>query len=130
MTDRERFVAAIEKDPYDLHTRKVYADWLDEFGTDADADEAVVQREWTAEKQDAIVYLTEFAAQVEQESYNPFSYRDLITAMEDGGIHFKHISTPDCCYRVDRDRLWECYELATGRNLGDDKPWLSFSCSC
>ena len=31
MTDREAFLAAIEKDPYDLHTRKVYADWLDEL---------------------------------------------------------------------------------------------------
>ena len=130
MTDREAFLAAIEKDPYDLHTRKVYADWLDEFGADADADEAVVQRKWTAEKQDAIVYLTEFAAEIEAESGEPFSYQKLLMCIEDGGINFYGFDTPDCCRRVDRDKLWECYELATGRNLGDDKPWLSFSCSC
>src|SRR4051812_8468961 len=61
---RQTFLDMIEKDPYDLGTRKIFADWLDEYGTDADAELAVEQRAWTREKQDSIVWMTEFAASI------------------------------------------------------------------
>src|SRR4051812_34909523 len=57
---RKAFLDKIKEDPYDLTTRKVFADFLDEYGSEADADLAAEQRAWTREKQDAIVWLTEF----------------------------------------------------------------------
>jgi uncharacterized protein (TIGR02996 family) len=58
--DKERaaFLKAIADDPYDEDTRKVFADWLEEFGFD---DEAVFQRAWTPEWQRAEDRLKEFA---------------------------------------------------------------------
>ena len=69
---RQQFLDAIKADPYDLKTRKIFADWLDEFGDEKDADLAAEQRAWTREKQDAIVWLTEYA------QYLDMSYEELI----------------------------------------------------
>lgn len=144
MTDRERFLKAIEADPYDLHTRKVYADWLDEFGSDTDADVAAEQRAWTREKQDAVVYLTDFATWLTQYAEENGQYREHnftfdsllagLTAVADGDSYpdelfcsgFDH---PDRC-REEEDQLWRAWELVTGRSLDGLNPHGTFHCSC
>lgn len=65
LSERENFLEAIDSDPYDLALRKVFADWLDEFGNDADHDLAVVQREWTEEKTRADLAIKKVAAEAE-----------------------------------------------------------------
>lgn len=62
--DRLRFEEAIAENPYDRATRLVYADWLEEHGHD---DEALVQREWTKEWQDAKGYLENLASKIKME---------------------------------------------------------------
>jgi uncharacterized protein (TIGR02996 family) len=64
LDEREAFLEAIESDPYDLSLRKVFADWLDEFGDDADHDKAVEQREWTTEKTVADLGIKKLAAEL------------------------------------------------------------------
>lgn len=140
MSDRERFLAAIEADPYDLAARKVFADWLDEFGSDADAEEAQVQRAWTREKQDAIVWLTGFAADMTDAMRGGWApggemtYSGLLGVLADfldGGDHFvfKGVDTPDRAFS-ENEELWRNYELATGRSLGGRTPERPFGCSC
>ncbi len=140
MSDRERFLAAIEADPYDLDARKVFADWLDEFGSDADAEEAQAQRAWTREKQDAIVWLGEFAADINRESRGgrgerwELDHRGLVAALgkylDTGETLFFHgFDTPDRAWG-ENEELWRNYELATGRSLGGRTPERPFSCSC
>jgi uncharacterized protein (TIGR02996 family) len=140
MSDRERFLAAIEADPYDLDARKVFADWLDEFGSDADAEEAQVQRAWTREKQDAIVWLTGFAADMTDAMRGGWApggemtYSGLLGVLADfldGGDHFvfEGVDTPHRTWS-ENEELWRNYELATGRSLGGRTPERPFSCSC
>ena len=52
------FVKALNKNPYDIATRGVFADWLEERGLD---DEASEQRSWTKKKHDAELWLKDFA---------------------------------------------------------------------
>jgi uncharacterized protein (TIGR02996 family) len=126
--DRTRFERAIADDPRDMAVRKIYADWLEEFGTDADADYAVVQRSWTVEKQDAIEGLTHYAEQCEM------SYERLIavaSAYLDAGEYVTlPFNTPDVVYD-DPAKFWEWFALATGRSVDDDEKGNTFiGCAC
>jgi uncharacterized protein (TIGR02996 family) len=144
--DKSAFEKAIAADPYDMSTRKVYADWLDEFGTDADADKAAEQRAWTKEKQDAIVWLTDFAKDLCDDDSHPrygddpeyntgytMTYERLIRAatgaLDNGEYCHLDFNTPDRCYD-EIDTFWAMYELATGRSVDDSKKTSFFSCSC
>ena len=134
---RQVFLDAIEADPYDLDTRKVFADWLDEFGDDSDADLAGVQRAWTREKQDAIVWLTEYAADVrwdwDEEPQRLMTYDELIEAAKahvskrkeyhPGYLHMERLYD-------DNDEFWPRIELATGEKVADEDKVAFFGCAC
>jgi uncharacterized protein (TIGR02996 family) len=124
---RKAFLDAIKADPYDLKTRKIFADWLDEFGDDRDADLAAEQRAWTKEKQDAIVWLTEFANDLEM------SYEDLMEAtdayLKKGHGYCLPFETPDRLYE-DNDKFWQSFELATGQSVVEEKKGMFFRCAC
>lgn len=140
MTNRQIFLDAIAADPYDLHTRKVYADWLDEYGDDRDAEEAVVQRAWTRDKQDAIVYLTAFAERLGHTDYDGYtfsiSYEELISAAHnkindkrDWYYYTLPYDTPEFVYE-ENDKFWKSFELATGVEVEENKKRNFFSCAC
>ncbi len=76
LSERENFLEAIDSDPYDLALRKVFADWLDEFGNDEDADLAVEQRAWTAEKTLADLTIKELAAKAD------LTYEEVVTLVK------------------------------------------------
>lgn len=59
VSERAAFVQAIEENPYDEVTRKVFADWLDDHDEPEEADR---QRTWTAKQYDeSKKWLEEFA---------------------------------------------------------------------
>ena len=120
-------MTAIEKDPYDLNTRKIFGDWLEEFGDDKDLDLAVEQRAWTKEKQDAIVWLTSYAKDMEM------SFGELINAakeyIDDGEVYCLGFDTPERVYD-DNDEFWKNFELATGKTISEEKKVLFFRCAC
>jgi uncharacterized protein (TIGR02996 family) len=124
---RKAFEDAIERDPYDMQTRKVYADWLDEFGSDPDADLAAEQRAWTVEKQRAIDWLTEYARDLEM------TCTELIEVAQEhartGYAHGLPFDTPDRVYE-DNDAFWEQFELATGQTVDPEKKQPFFRCAC
>jgi uncharacterized protein (TIGR02996 family) len=124
---RQAFLDAIQADPYDLRTRKVFADWLDEFGDDKDADLAAEQRAWTREKQDAICWLTDFAKDLEM------PYEELIQAanvhIKGGGVYCLSFDTPDRVY-TDNDEFWQRFELATGEKVAAEDKVAFFRCAC
>jgi uncharacterized protein (TIGR02996 family) len=124
---RKAFLDAIKADPYDLKTRKIFADWLDEFGDDRDGDLAVEQRTWTKEKQDAIVWLADYARHLDM------SYEELLQVANDyvnhGEGHCLPFDTPDCVY-TENDEFWQRLELATGKKVADKKKHPFFSCAC
>ena len=140
---RQAFLDAITADPYDLHTRKVFADWLDEFGDEKDADLAVVQRSWTKEKQDAIVWLTQYGSELgsewdedeDEDEYKPraMTYDELIEAanayITKGEDYCLPSTTPDRVYE-DNDEFWRRYELATGEKVAEEKKSTFFRCAC
>ncbi len=57
--ERQAFLDAITADRYDQATRLVYADWCNEYGLDAEAEE---QRRWTPEWQRAWDWFEKLAA--------------------------------------------------------------------
>jgi uncharacterized protein (TIGR02996 family) len=148
---RQQFLDAIEADPYDLATRKVFADWLDEYGDEKDADLAAVQRAWTKEKQDAIVWLTEFAAELNAEMKeivaeyaeefgeeisgdDQFTYQELIEAasayVKNGKEYYLPFDTPERVF-TDNDEFWRMFELATDQKVADEqKRDTFFRCAC
>jgi uncharacterized protein (TIGR02996 family) len=138
---RREFERAIEASPYDLETRKIFADWLDEFGSDSDADLAVEQREWTVEKQGAIEWITEFAEYLTKEAQEEWrspgfkiTYSELMeTASKhsesgewDDWITLPYI-TPDRVY-TDMKEFWKNYELATGKKAKNTSGFIGCSC--
>ncbi len=144
MNERQAFLDRIKEDPYDLITRKIYADWLDEFGSDSDADLATEQRAWTREKQDAIEWLTGFAADVHDTDFEDIddeigkagpgmSYDSLIEAahayLDHDEYHHLDYNTPGRVYK-DREEFWRKFRVATGRQVATDKQGMFFSCAC
>lgn len=143
MNQRDAFLEAIQDDPRDLATRRAFADWLDEHDEPELAD---FHRRWTVERYDAAWRsLREFAEFLNNEGAtvyegddrNPnLTAEELLEAMGkqvrsgDGGI-FLGFDTPDECW-TEQDRLWECYELITGRKVTDaiKEEGLAFRCAC
>lgn len=90
---RAAFETALQKDPYDHTTRLVYADWLEEFGTQpSDDDLATEHRKWTPEWQKAKEWLADFAQKISQPEYdwatdteiatNPVTLEELTEAVQ------------------------------------------------
>lgn len=111
---KEEFLKQIKENPRDLLLRKAFADWLDEFGDDSDADEAVVQREWTVEKQDAIELLEEVAAECEIDV--PTLIEAAKTYAETGERYCLNTDTPDSVYDKNVE-IWKAISLLTGRSF-------------
>jgi len=134
---RQEFLKAIEADPYDLQARKVFADWLDEYGDDQDADLAAVQRAWTKEKQDAIVWLTAYAEDLgcdwDEDLQQGMTYDELIEAatdhVKDGQGYCLPFDTPDRVYE-DNDEFWRNFELAIGEAVAEERKVPFFRCAC
>jgi uncharacterized protein (TIGR02996 family) len=123
--EKKAFEDALRADRYDGVTRKVFADWLEENGYD---DEAVLQRSWTPEKQQAEDWLVEYARECEM------SYEELIEAANDyldtGEAYCLPFDTPDIVYSG-ADEFWERFSLATGRGVSEDhRGETFFRCAC
>ncbi len=134
-TDRDRedargFVRAIDDDPYDEVTRRVFADWLEERGYD---DEAAIQRSWTAQAhQEATDVVRDWCGSNlydEDEDGVVGKLFGWMTRYLDGVSYYASVygSAPDT---PDWD-VWRAYMLLTGRPVADDE-WGDFyiSCSC
>lgn len=139
---RQEFERAIQNNPYDLITRKIFADWLDEFGDGSDADLAAEQRNWTRKKQDAIVWLTEFVDYLTQESADydtgeltvKISYDKLMAAAQESITGYSYgitllFNTPDRVYS-DNEKFWEMFELATDQKVDDRHKNAFIGCAC
>ncbi len=129
---RASFLAAIAADPYDLATRKVYADWLEEFGTfPGDDDEAVLQRGWTKEKQEAKEWLKEFGQSIN------LTADEVIEAMNDcakgSDPRQLEVELPEEV-EANPEQLWERWSIITGHVIPTTEcPFEGeepYSCSC
>jgi uncharacterized protein (TIGR02996 family) len=154
-SDKKKFEEAIKADRYDGDLRLVFSDWLEENGLD---DEAVVQRAWTKEKQQAEDWLRDFASKCGDtcvevygsgyyeddvnnegtEVYAPITYEIVIQAGWDSineGYGFTQIGSErarDLLYEGDnRSKFWECWQLVTGHSVSEEtKEVYAFGCSC
>ncbi len=132
-TTREAFEKIIANDPRDFTTRKVFADWLEQFGIDED-DLADMHRRWDDETQDAYERLGELAALYEV-NYQPLPVSDLIKAMHkhcDSGESSLYLSddTPAEFYQ-NREQIWKDFAKVTGRSIDEDDVGFGFvRCSC
>lgn len=124
------FKTAIEANPRDWDTRKVFADWLEDNGFD---DEALEQRNWTEAKQSGIEWLTKFA------SDNDITYEEAILAGRDlvkyGNRYIPGDGNMSPQEAMDdeetREGFWKHFESATGIEVSEkDKEERAFSCSC
>lgn len=125
--DALRFLAALDKDRYDKTTRMVFADWLEEHGYD---DEAVFQRSWTREWQEARDHLLLCSAECR------ITYDELLEAAtahlsgkegDYGATLLLGHDTPDIMY--DTETFWRAYQTVTGRETGGDRGGF-FRCAC
>jgi uncharacterized protein (TIGR02996 family) len=99
--DKEAFEEAILANRYDRPTRLLFSDWLEEHGY---VDEAVIQRSWTPEKQQAEDWLAEHART------HGWTYVELISSAIqylDGRISL------DLEFCAGRD-FWSQFSIATG----------------
>jgi len=123
---KAEFLAAIKADRFDAATRKVFADWLEDHGED---DEAVIQREWTAENQRAAEqYLREYADECEITS------GELIEAghayLDDGDCLGIGTMTPDVAMGS-QEEFWGHFMVVTGRPVPAGKREDCFvHCAC
>jgi uncharacterized protein (TIGR02996 family) len=124
--EAQRFLAALDRGRFDKTTRMVFADWLEEHGYD---DEAVFQRSWTREWQEARDHLLLCAADCR------ITYDELLEAATAhlGGKEGDDEATlllghdPDIVY--DTETFWRAYQTVTGRETGGDRGGF-FSCAC
>lgn len=136
--DRQRFLDHLAAHPRDFVARKVFADWLDEFGTDADAEFAVVQRAWTLEKCDAVDWLTEYAARLSNGDFDGdkqfvITYDELLAAARNhlatGDDYCLPFDTPGMVWD-DNVAFWRNYELATDSVVDEEIKTTFFRCAC
>jgi uncharacterized protein (TIGR02996 family) len=122
-----RFLAVLDKDRFDKVTRTVFSDWLEEHGYD---DEAVFQRNWTREWQEAWDHLFLCAAECR------IAYDELLNAATDylegkegdyGATLFLGHLTPEIMY--DTETFWRAYRTVTGRDVSGD-PGSFVLCAC
>jgi uncharacterized protein (TIGR02996 family) len=156
-TDREALFNAVNKDPRDLVARKVFADWLDEFGDDSDHELAEVHRHWTLEKQASLEWLKWFDDELRREcrKYDdledgedsaPYRLKEregddgwafvesLRSFLRTGDMEVLSITTPAIVYEKN-DELWAHFETVTGvrpvdKQNGQHPPYYPFTCSC
>jgi len=123
--EKKAFEDALLADRYDGDTRKVFADWLEENGHD---DEAVLQRSWTPQKQQAEDWLIDYALEC------GLTYPELVKAannyLDAGKIYCLSDDTPDIVF-TGADEFWERFSLATRRSVSEDRRGETFfRCAC
>lgn len=155
---RQCLLDAVKNNPRDLVAHKVLADWLDEFGDDADHDLAEIHRNWTLEKQDSLEWLKSFDDRLRaecrkwndeddksgpsQESLSRESQGDdgwgfigsLRNYLDHNDYEVLSVTTPDMVYE-EMNELWSHFEIVTGVTPFDPHshkypPRTPFSCSC
>ena len=120
------FLEAIKADRFDAATRKGFAAWLEDAGFD---DEAVIQREWTAEKMRAAeTYLAWYADECE------IDIDELIRGaheyLDNGDWLGIGVDTPDTA-TGGQEEFWGHFMVVTGRPVPEDRREDSFiSCAC
>ena len=133
---KQPFLRAIEADRYDKAVRLAYADWLEERGYD---DEAVLQRAWTVERQEAEDWLRWFADECGYhdgyEGERKITYEEVIEfgrvyqETGDGWTQFGSTDAQDTmCHH--RKEFWKHWQTITGVVVPEDKKDAFFSCSC
>lgn len=135
MDNGEVMLAALAADPDDLHTRLVYADWLEEQGQ---GDEADRQRKWPAAK----AYLQAIANEHfswEDEDYPVDNYDraewlyQLVTFLERHDPNVEQFVPFDYPYEFDHvysDEMWDHYEVYTGKSSARSTERPPFRCGC
>lgn len=123
------FYKALIANPYDNHTRQVYADYLEEHGMD---DEALTLRGWTEDKQWAEDRIVQMAVECE------ITPQELLDAAEnylETGEWFRiGTENPDWTYGS-MDEFWGHFETLTGKSRtskedGDDYSKQFIRCAC
>ena len=154
--ERDIFERLIKEDRYDQEARLVFSDWLEEHGYD---DEALVQRSWTKEKQEAEDWLRDFAkecgktcknyekvhlygvaATEMEDKWVDITYEDVVLAgsnFVDRGESFVQFGSEEARNLMMgkiKEKYWKCWELVTGRKFEPPiEGWWGdqpFSCSC
>lgn len=119
--DLYAFMKAIEKNPRDVKTRLVFADWLDDHD---EAELAAEHRAWDLKRYDAEIYLRDFARR-----YAGGDYEGMLAGLVEGEYYFGDDDGP---YEARGDsQLWEAVRLVTGADLPEDHVEnSSFRCAC
>lgn len=116
------FMEAIAKNPRDVQTRQVFADWLEDHDEPLLANE---QRKFDLDKYDAELRLRKFA-----DRYAAGDYEDMIEGIRRGKYCFS-----DDGYRCDMDdQFWDDIGVILGKTTDEEKSDLqdsvSFRCGC
>ena len=123
--EKVAFEAAIAENPYDEVTRQVFADWLEEHGYD---DEAMLQREWTREKQAAAEeFLDDYASQCDMSRDELLQIAG--TYLAQGRGYTLGFDTPDIVWQS--EEFWEHYMVVTGQPVPDqNRADVFLRCAC
>lgn len=116
MNERDGFLNALAQDENNTLARLVFADWLDEQGEHEEADR---QRKWSGAKE-WLIRLSQESSQ----SYEPFSYEDLIKfgyRVTKDSIHEKRIyvdsETLWAALQPRNQEFWTNWAIITGQRL-------------
>ena len=146
---RQAFEKVIKDNPYDMDTRRMYADWLEENGFDDEAAEQ--RRRATLEWVEADRWMHWFADECGG-TYDDFDY-------EEGYTNYSHITYEQCIeaghtylksedyfvqygteeartlMHAEKKNFWKNWSIITGVKINDDlrsggHGSAPFSCSC
>jgi uncharacterized protein (TIGR02996 family) len=124
--EKEMFLAALRANRHDAITRKIFADWLEEYGED---DLAVIHRRWTPAKEHAAeAWLRHYAAECEM------SYEELIDAarryIANGAGYCVGVMTPDIVFDG-AGEFWEHFDVVTDSDVAPKRRGETFiHCAC
>jgi len=115
------FLDLIAKNPLDMATRLIFAEWLDEHD---EPELAAEQRAFNAERHEAEKWLRQFC----EENYA--DYDELVEAAVSGKNYC--FGCDDGPYQARRDpEFWRCIEIVAGKELDEShRERASFSCAC
>ncbi len=147
--EKQAFIAALEKDPYDTTTRRVFSDWLEEQGLD---DEALEQRRMaTQEWVEADQWMHSFAKACgdtddnypdKPKRWREITYEDVIqaghdfVATEDYFCQMGSERARNLMHEQTKEAYWNNWKIITGQPgpaWNEMEPWHStapFTCSC
>lgn len=130
MSEEQAFLNAIEDDPRDWDTRKIYSDWLEDQDRLQEAD---FQRQWNDERQDAKEYIENLS--------DNWSYDEIMETLDrvyDAGEPTREdwergfgLSQDIYPGTKEFDDLWKAWSLVRFKEVTDDvKERDLFICPC